>query len=214
MVGGNYAIEYKKDKKPKPYKSKLDLGKAFLDLRDIVTKDCIYTLDAGNHSGWPQRFLNFGRPSRLIGSTCGSMGYGIPAAVAASILFPERLVIGFVGDGGFMMSGLELGTAMQYNAKPIIIIFNNENYGTIRMHQEREYPGRVYGTNLKNPNFCALGVSFNAFTQHVNETKDFIPAVKKAMDSKKMSLIELSVEKNQLSTRLHLDDIKKRASNG
>ena len=112
------------------------------------------------------------------------------------------------------MSGLELGTAMQYNAKPIIIIFNNENYGTIRMHQEREYPGRVYGTNLKNPDFCALGASFNAFTQHVNETKDFIPAVKKAMDSKKMSLIELSVEKNQLSTRLHLDDIKKRDSNG
>ena len=112
------------------------------------------------------------------------MGYGVPAAVAASILFPERLVIGFVGDGGFLMSGLELGTAMQYNAKPIIIIFNNENYGTIRMHQEREYPGRVYGTNLKNPDFCALGASFNAFTQHVNETKDFIPAVKKAMDSK------------------------------
>tara|TARA_B100001996_G_scaffold169247_1_gene129040 strand:- start:361 stop:2040 length:1680 start_codon:yes stop_codon:yes gene_type:complete len=211
---GKLRKEYKKDKQPKPYKSKLDLGKAFLDLRNIVPKDCIYTLDAGNHSGWPQRFLNFGRPSRLIGSTCGSMGYGIPAAVTASILFPERLVIGFVGDGGFLMSGLELGTAMQYNAKPIIIIFNNENYGTIRMHQEREYPGRVYGTNLKNPDFCALGASFGAFTQHVNDTKDFIPAVKKAIDSKKMSLIELSVEKNQLSTRLHLDDIKKKDSNG
>ena len=173
--------EYLSDKKPKPYYSNLDLGEAITNLANIVDEDCIYTLDAGNHSGWPQRFLNFGRPSRLIGSTCGSMGYGVPAAVAASILFPNKMVIGFVGDGGFMMSGLELGTALQYNAKPLIFIFNNQNYGTIRMHQEREYPGRVFGTDLKNPDFLTLASSFDAFTSRVSKTEDFMPVVEESI---------------------------------
>ncbi len=205
--------EYLRDKVPMPDKGDLNLGQAFLDLNKSVTKDCIYTLDAGNHSGWPQRFLDFGRPSRVIGSTCGSMGYGIPAAVAAAILFPEKLVIGFVGDGGFMMSGLELATAKQYNAKPIIIIFNNGNYGTIRMHQEKEYPGRVFGTNLTNPDFLTLTSSLGAFSQRVTKTSEFKRALKKAMASGKMSIIELIVDKNQLSTRLHLDDLIKKDPN-
>ena len=199
--------EYLSDKYPEPYNSELDLGKVITNLGNIVSEDCIYTLDAGNHSGWPQRFLNFGRPSRLIGSTCGSMGYGVPAAVVASILFPNKMVLGFVGDGGFMMSGMELGTALQYNAKPLIFIFNNQNYGTIRMHQEREYPGRVFGTDLKNPDFLTLASSFGAFTRRVSQTKDFMPAVEEALKSNKLSIIELVTDKNQLSTRLHLDDI-------
>ena len=199
--------EYLSDKKPKSYNSELDLGKVFTNFANIVSKDCIYTLDAGNHSGWPQRFLNFGRPSRLIGSTCGSMGYGVPAAIAASILFPNKMVIALVGDGGFMMSGLELGTALQYKANPIIFIFNNQSYGTIRMHQEREYPGRVFGTDLKNPDFLTLASSFGAFTCRVSQTREFMPAVEEALRSKKLSVIELVMDKNQLSTRLHLNEM-------
>ena len=173
----------------------------------MVSEDCIYTLDAGNHSGWPQRFLDFGRPSRLVGSTCGSMGYGIPAAIAASIIFPNKLVMGFVGDGGFMMSGLELGTAIQHHAKPVIFIFNNQNYGTIRMHQEKEYPNRVFGTDLVNPDFVNLARSFGAFAIKVKKTNEFLPAVKKAINSQKLSVIELIVDKRQLSTRINLNDL-------
>ena len=199
--------EYLLDKNPGPYNTDLDLGKAFSSLRDVVSEDCIYTLDAGNHSGWPQRFLDFGRPSRLVGSTCGSMGYGIPAAIAASIIFPNKLVMGFVGDGGFMMSGLELGTAIQHHAKPVIFIFNNQNYGTIRMHQEKEYPNRVFGTDLVNPDFVNLARSFGAFAIKVKKTNEFLPAVKKAINSQKLSVIELIVDKRQLSTRINLNDL-------
>lgn len=199
--------DYLSDKNPDPYNSELDLGKSFVALREIINEDCIFTLDAGNHSGWPQRFLDFGRPSRVVGSTCGSMGYGIPAAVAASIVFPKRQVIGFVGDGGFMMSGLELATAVQYKATPIIFIFNNQNYGTIRMHQEKEYPGRVIGTDIINPDFFKLASSLGAFCKTVIKTEEFMPAVEEAIDSEKLSVIELVVDKNQLSTRLHLNDL-------
>ena len=112
-----------------------------------------------------------------------------------------------------MMSGLELATAKQYNAKPIIIIFNNGNYGTIRMHQEKEYPGRVFGTNLANPDFLTLTSSLGAFSQRVTKTSEFKPAIKNAMASCKMAIIELIVDKNQLSTRLHLDDLIKKDPN-
>ena len=128
---------------PSPYDGALDMGRALAELRTTLPRDAIITLDAGNHTGWPMRYLSFGRPGRLLGPTSGAMGYGAPSAVAASLVHPDRLVVGFVGDGGFMMSGQEIATAVQHGARPILIVFNNASYGTIRMHQEREYPGRV-----------------------------------------------------------------------
>ena len=200
--------EYIEDINPDPYRGELDLGELFVELRDFVDGNYIFTLDAGNHSGWPMRLLDFGRPNRVLGSTCGSMGYAIPAAVAASIARPDHTTIAFVGDGGFMMSGLEISTAVQFKAKLIIIIFNNENYGTIRMHQEIDYPNRIIGTDLVNPDFLALASSLGAFSQQVNKNPDFLDAFKKALDHDGVSVIELNVEKKQLSSRLHLDDLK------
>ena len=200
--------EYIQDINPDPYRGELDLGELFVELRDFVDGNYIFTLDAGNHSGWPMRLLDFGRPNRVLGSTCGSMGYAIPAAVAASIARPDHTTIAFVGDGGFMMSGLEISTAVQFKAKLIIIIFNNENYGTIRMHQEIDYPNRIIGTDLVNPDFLALASSLGAFSQQVNKNPDFLGAFKKALGHDGVSVIELNVEKKQLSSRLHLDDLK------
>src|SRR5690606_27066897 len=116
----------------------LDMGVVLAQLRDNLPADTVVAMDAGNHNGWPQRYMRYGRPGRVLGSTCGAMGYSVPAAVAASIVNPDRLVLSFVGDGGFMMSGNELATAAQYGACPIVLLFNNGMYGTIRMHQERE----------------------------------------------------------------------------
>ena len=200
--------EYIKDINPDPYRGELDLGELFVELRNFVDGNYIFTLDAGNHSGWPMRLLDFGRPNRVLGSTCGSMGYAIPAAVTAAIARPDHTTIAFVGDGGFMMSGLEISTAVQFKAKLIIIIFNNENYGTIRMHQEIDYPNRIIGTDLENPDFLALASSLGAFSQKINKNSDFLNAFKKALDHNGVSVIELKVEKKQLSSRLHLDDLK------
>jgi acetolactate synthase-1/2/3 large subunit len=136
---------------PSPYAGALDMGRALAELRPSLPRDAIITLDAGNHTGWPMRYLSYGRPGRLLGPTSGAMGYSAPAAVAASLVHPGRLVVCFVGDGGFMMSGQEIVTAIQHGGKPIFVVFNNTSYGTIRMHQERSYPERTIGTELVNP---------------------------------------------------------------
>src|SRR5205807_10255256 len=134
----------------------LDLGQIMTWLRERLPDDAIVTSDAGNFSGWPNRFLQYRRPGRQLGPTSGAMGYGVPAAVAAKLAHPGRIVVGFCGDGGVMMTGQELATAVGEGIGPIILLFNNAMYGTIRMHQERRFPGRVVGTSLKNPDFAAL----------------------------------------------------------
>ena len=118
----------------------LDLGQIMVWLRERLPDDAIVTSDAGNFSGWPNRFLQYRRPGRQLGPTSGAMGYGVPAAVAAKLVHPDRLVVGFCGDGGFMMTGQELATALAEGVGPIILVFNNAMYGTIRMHQERRFP--------------------------------------------------------------------------
>ena len=166
-----------------------------------ISDNSIITLDAGNHTGWPQRYLKYGNFRRQISSTCGAMGYSLPAAIASSLIHPDRLVISFVGDGGFMMSGLELSTAIQYGLKPIIIIFNNGTYGTIRMHQEKEHPFRVIGTDLKNPDFVNLAISLGAFAEKVSSTEEFIKSFKRAIDSKKAAVLELITDPEIISSR-------------
>ena len=141
----------------------LDLGQIMVWLRERLPDDAIVTSDAGNFSGWPNRFLQYRRPGRQLGPTSGAMGYGVPAAVAAKLVHPDRIVVGFCGDGGFMMTGQELATALSEGVGPIILLFNNAMYGTIRMHQERRFPGRVVGTALKNPDFAALADAYGAF---------------------------------------------------
>lgn len=186
---------------PTPYNGALDMGRVMADIREELPRDFIITLDAGNHTGWPQRYLAYGRPGRLVGPTSGAMGYSVPAAVAASLVHRDRLVIGCVGDGGFMMSGQELSTAVQYGGKPIVLVFNNKTYGTIRMHQEREHPERVSGTDLVNPDFAAMGRAMGCHAETVTRTDEFAPAFERAVKSGKAALIELKTDPELITTR-------------
>jgi acetolactate synthase I/II/III large subunit len=186
---------------PSPYDGPLDMGRALADLRERLPRDAIVTLDAGNHTGWPMRYLRFGRPGRLLGPISGAMGYSAPAAVAASLVHRDRRVVGFVGDGGFMMSGQELATAVQHGAAPILVVFNNARYGTIRMHQEREYPGRSIATELVNPDFAALARAYGAHGELVTRTDEFLPAFERAAGAGRAAVIELRTDPDWLTTR-------------
>ena len=196
--------EFKEDIKPVEGIKKNNLGKIFSFVEKHLPEDVIVTLDAGNNAAWPQRFLNYGRPGRQIASTCGSMGYGIPAAVSSSILFPKRKVICCVGDGGFMMSGHEISTGIQYGASPIILLINNNSYGTIRMHQERDYPGREIATELKNPDFIQLSKSLGAKAIRVESVEEFSKVFPKFLASNKLTVIEIPISIKQLSHRVSL----------
>ncbi len=189
----------------------LDMGVALTQLRDSLPDDTIVTLDAGNHTGWAQRYLRFGRPGRIIGSTCGAMGYSVPAAVAASIATPDRLVLSFVGDGGFMMSGNELATAAQYGGRPIVLLFNNGIYGTIRMHQERDHPERISGTTLKGQDFVKMAEGLGAHAERVTKTADFAAAFERARASGRPALIELVTDPEQISTRTTIGKLREAA---
>ncbi|MBU3032095.1 thiamine pyrophosphate-binding protein [Paracoccus marinaquae] len=189
----------------------LDPGVALAQLRDSLPDDLVVTLDAGNHTGWAQRFLRFGRPGRVVGSTCGAMGYAVPAAVAASLLQPERLVLAFVGDGGFMMSANELATAAQYGGRPIVILFNNGIYGTIRMHQEREHPGRISGTTLRHADLCRMAEGLGAHAERVTRTEDFAPAFQRARAANRPAVIELVTDPEQISSRTTITALREAA---
>ena len=189
----------------------LDLGRVMVWLRERLPEDAIVTSDAGNFSGWPNRFLLYCRPGRQLGPTSGAMGYGVPAAVAAKLVHPDRIVVGFVGDGGFLMTGQELATALGEGVGPIVLLFNNGMYGTIRMHQERRFPGRIIGTNLKNPDFVALARAYGAFGETVTRTEDFAPTFEDADAANKAAVIELRMDPDMITTRTTLSAIRRQA---
>jgi len=181
-----------------------NLSRIFEIVEKKLPDNSIVTLDAGNNAAWPQRFLSYGRYRRQIATTCGSMGYAIPAAVSSSLLNPEKTVLCCVGDGGFMMSSQEISTAIHYGTKIIILLINNSSYGTIRMHQERDYPGRKIATDLKNPDFVKLCKAMGAIAYRVNGLADFSSIFSKALKSKKVNVIEIPISINQLSHRHNL----------
>ncbi len=189
-------------------KFELDLDGVTEDLINQLPADAIITTDAGNFSGWPQRYISYDRPMRLLAPTSGAMGYGVPAAIAASLTYPDRAVIGFMGDGGFMMTGQEIATALHEGAHPVFLVFNNGMYGTIRMHQEKHYPGRISATRLTNPDFAALARSYGAAGFVVEKTADFASALQKALASKKPALIELRMDPEQITTQKKLSELK------
>ncbi len=189
----------------------LDLGRVMSWLRERLPDDAIVTSDAGNFSGWPNRFLQYRRPGRQLGPTSGAMGYGVPAAVAAKLVHPERVVVGFCGDGGFMMTGQELMTALGEGVGPIILLFNNAMYGTIRMHQERRFPGRVVGTALKNPDFAALAAAYGGFGAVIALTEEFAPAFEAALASRRAAIIELRMDPEIITTRTTLSALRRQA---
>ncbi|HEV8680300.1 MAG TPA: thiamine pyrophosphate-binding protein [Stellaceae bacterium] len=205
--------EYEAGLQPTPFEPAptLDLGRVMAWLRERLPDDAIVTSDAGNFSGWPNRFLQYRRPGRQLGPTSGAMGYGVPAAVAASLVRPGRVVVGFCGDGGFMMTGQELMTALAEGGAPVILVFNNAMYGTIRMHQERRYPGRVVGTALKNPDFAALAAAYGAFGATVARTEEFAPAFEAALAARRPAIIELRMDPEMITTRTTLSAIRRQA---
>jgi acetolactate synthase-1/2/3 large subunit len=196
---------------PSPSGGSLDLGAIMGWLRDRLPDDAIVTSDAGNFSGWPNRFLQYRRPGRQLGPTGGAMGYGVPAAVAAKLVHRDRLVVGFCGDGGFMMTGQELATATLEGTGPVILVFNNAMYGTIRMHQERRFPGRVVGTALRNPDFLALARAYGVFGASVTRTEEFAPAFEEAISGSRAAIIELKMDPEMITTRTTLSEIRRQA---
>jgi acetolactate synthase-1/2/3 large subunit len=196
---------------PTPYNGALDVGRALSGLRDTLPRDAIVVVEAGNHSGWPQRYLRYGRPGRQLGPTSGAMGYSVPAAVAAKLVHPERLVLCFVGDGGFMMCGQEMSTAAQYGANVICLVANNRMYGTIRMHQEREHPARVVGTELANPDFAEFGRVLGCHGETVTKTDEVAPALERAIKSNRPAVIELQTDPNLVTTRTTITALREAA---
>lgn len=190
------------------YQGTLNLGTVMRELEGMLAPDAIVTTDAGNFAGWATRFLNFSEGQRYIGPTNGAMGYSVPAAVGAKITFPERMVVSMVGDGGFMMTGQEIATAFHHGVAPIVLVFNNQMYGTIRMHQERAYPWRVSGTALTNPDFARLIEAYGGHGEVVSATEAFAPAFQRAVESGKPALIELRMNPDQITTRATIADLR------
>ncbi|MGH6953805.1 MAG: thiamine pyrophosphate-binding protein [Alphaproteobacteria bacterium] len=200
--------DYEDSLEPEGYDGALDLGRAMVFLRDRLPPDSIIALDAGNFSGWPMRFLTWRQPRTQLGPQAGAMGHGVPAAVAAKLVHPDRTVVGFCGDGGFMMSGQELATAVHHGASPVILVFNNGMYGTIRMHQEREHPGREIATALTNPDFSALARAYGCHGETVARTEEFAPAFERALESGKPAVIDLKMDPDVITTRTTLSKIR------
>ena len=189
----------------------LQMGEIMGWLRERLPDDAIVTNGAGNYTVWVHRFYQYrGFPTQLA-PTSGSMGYGVPAAVAAKAVLPERTVVCFAGDGCFLMHGQELATAVQYGLKIIVLVVNNGMYGTIRMHQERNYPARVSGTELVNPDFAAYARAFGAHGEIVEETSAFMPAFERALAAEGPSLIELRIDPEAITPKASLSEIRQAA---
>ncbi|MBA5636357.1 thiamine pyrophosphate-binding protein [Duganella sp. LX20W] len=172
----------------------LDLWQVVQQIRAIAPADTIITNGAGNYATWAHRFHRYGGMRTQLAPTSGAMGYSVPSGVAAKIVAPERTVITFAGDGEYMMNGQELATAVQYKAGVVILVFNNGMFGTIRMHQERTYPGRVSGTVLHNPDFAALAKAYGAHGETVTETAQFGPALERALEHARAKRLPAVIE--------------------
>ena len=186
------------------------MGPIMKYLESVLPEDAIITNGAGNYATWIHRFHRFRRFGTQAAPTSGSMGFGTPAAVAAKQLYPDRLVIAFAGDGCFLMNGQEFATAAQYRVPIIVVVVNNGIYGTIRMHQEREYPGRVSGTSLDNPDFAALARAYGGHGETVARTEDFVPAFERARDAGKPAIIEIRLDPEAITPTRTLSDIREK----
>jgi len=196
---------------PRPMPGQVQYGEIICWLSDRLPEDTIVAGGAGNFAGWLHRHFRYKGFRTQLGSTNGSMGYGYPAAVAAKLAEPKRNVFALCGDGDFLMTGQEIATAVQYGANFVALVVNNGLYGTIRMHQEREYPGRVYGTELRNPDFAAYARAFGGHGETVERTEDFAPAFERAAASGKPAIIELKIDPDAITPATTLSAIREKA---
>ncbi len=191
-----------------PQPGRLDMGAVMAHLQEALPADAILTNGAGNFAVWPNKHFRFGAGQRLLGPQSGAMGAGIPAAVAAKAEFHDRTVVCFAGDGDFQMTGMELGAALQAGCQPIVLVLNNGMYGTIRAHQEREYPDRVSGTGLTNPDFVGLARAFGYHAERVETTAEFAPAFARAAGSATGAVLELVIDPEAITPRRTLSQIR------
>jgi len=196
---------------PKPLPGRLQYGEIVKSLAALLPEDAVICNGAGNFATWVHRYYSYRGYRTQLAPTNGSMGYGVPAAVAAKIAHPARTVVAFAGDGDFLMNGQELATAVQYGANVIVIVVNNGMYGTIRMHQEREYPGRVSGTELHNPDFAALARAYGCHGETVEETAQFAAAFERAQKAGKPALIELKLDPDAITPTTTLTALRQQA---
>jgi acetolactate synthase-1/2/3 large subunit len=186
----------------------VNLGAVMVWLRENLPADAILCNGAGNYAAWIHRFFRFRRFGQHVAPTSGSMGYGVPAAAAMKRLYPERPVVCVAGDGDFLMNGQEFATAMQYGLPFTVLIADNGIYGTIRMHQEREYPGRIIGTDLRNPDFAAYARAFGGFGASVERTEDFPAAFQDAQASGKPAIVRLAIDPEAITPATTLAKIR------
>ena len=195
---------------PFPVSGDLNFGEVLTHLRETIP-DAIVTNGAGNHTAWGHRFWRFRSFPSQLGPTSGAMAYGFPAGVAAKLAHPEREVVCLTGDGCFLMAGAELATAVQYGVNLLTLLVNNSMYGTIRVHQERDYPGRVHGTGIENPDFAAYARAFGAHGEQIRRTEDFPEALQRARAANQPALIELVMDPDATSMKGPLSQIRQNA---
>ena len=187
------------------------MGQVMAHLRSVLPPDAIMCNGAGNYATWLHRFHPFTQYGTQLAPTSGSMGYGLPAAVGAKRIFPERTVVCFAGDGCFMMHGQEFATAVQYDLPIIVLVIDNGMYGTIRMHQEREYPARLSATSLHNPDFAAYAQAFGGHGERVETTEQFAPALERATASGKPAILHCLLDPETISPTTTLEKIRQQA---
>jgi acetolactate synthase I/II/III large subunit len=194
-----------------PMQGPVDLGEVMAVLRERLPDDAVLTNGAGNFSVWAHRFYEFRRYRTCLAPTSGAMGYGVPAAIAAAAVYPGRPVVCIAGDGDFLMSAQELATAVQFELPFVVIVVDNGMYGTIRMHQERAFPGRVSGTDLVNPDFAAYARAFGAHAEAVERTEDFPAALDRALDAGRPALVALTVDPEAITPRATISQLREAA---
>ena len=189
----------------------MDMGAAMKALRDALPADTIVCNGAGNFSGWVHRYWRYAAMPSQLAPTSGSMGYGLPAAVAAALRFRDRQVLCVAGDGDFLMNGQELATAAQYGADLLVVLVDNGSYGTIRMHQERDYPERLSATELRSPDFAALARAFGGWAETVERTEDFAPALARAHEQSGIRLLHVKTDVEVITNQTTISAIREKA---
>jgi acetolactate synthase-1/2/3 large subunit len=215
-VSGNVSLQtwaqhgrsqFEADTQLGPASASLDLAAVITALESKLGDQTIVANGAGNYTGWVHRFWRYGGFRTQLAPTSGAMGYGVPAAIAAKLEYPDRNVVCFAGDGCFLMTGQEFATAVQYGANVLIFVVNNGMYGTIRMHQEREYKARVSGTELTNPNFIDFAKSFSMPAYRIEKTEAFAPAIQAALKSPEGAIIEIVIDPEAISPSKRLSEL-------
>ncbi len=194
------------------YEGPLNFAVALQELEKVLPADTIFTTDAGNFATWPTRFMHVGARQDFLGPTNGAMGYAVPSAIGAAITHRDRTVLAFVGDGGALMTGQEIATAFHHGVAPIVMVVNNNQYGTIRMYQERAYPNRISGTQLTNPDFARFIESFGGHGEVVERTEELVPAFQRAKTSGKPAFIEVRMSAEQVTNRATISDLRAQAA--